>query len=560
MKRLITGILIVLLIAVPLRDLLYPGSFTSHDLNTHTARLAQYYIGLSEGYFPVRWAKHLVSGLGYPLFIYIYPFPYMVGAILYGLVHNFEHAAKIAMGAGFIASGVFMYVLLKEFGGTKAALLGSLFYTWAPYRLLLLYVRGSYAETIAYTFIPLALWALMKLSRRVNPFWIAVLGLTLALIFLSHNLVAVMAAPLIVLFALFVLSRVKHGRDRLRYLGALMVGVLLSLMLSAFILLPDIAEKQHVHFGNLKYYDAHLVTFWQLMRSPWDYGFSLPGTQYDAMSFQVGLAHLVVFPLLLVVLYRNSTQKSTKVFVLGLLIITLILLFLMLDTKATKWVWRTFDALQIIDFPWRLLGMMTLVTALGIGMGSAYVHRGLVAFLVVLVILANRNHVRINQKLSFPDSYYRTYVKDTTHNQEFMPLWRADIQEDVRFTDRVSVEKGTAKISNVQHKAQHLRFTAEATQSTVLRINTLYFPGWQVYVDGRALTLHQELSVTSRDEESKIHTDGLMHFTVLPGKHFVDVRLERTSVRLAGDLVSLFGVILSIGLLTLPKTVLRFKQ
>lgn len=552
-KHVLPLLLLLLLTSVPLRDYLWPGAFTSHDLNTHTARIAQYYIALSDGYFPVRWSKNLVSGLGYPIFIYIYPLPYMVGAALYGLIHNFEHTAKIVMGASFILSGLAMYLLLKEFVGTKAALVGSLFYTWAPYRFLLLYVRGAYAETLAYAFVPLALWALVKLSRRKTPFRIGILGLTLALIFLSHNLVAVMAAPLIILFSLFVVAK---GKGRLRYLGALMVSVLLALMLSAFILLPDIAEKQYVHFGNLKYYDAHLVTFWQLVRSPWDYGFSLPGSQHDAMSFQVGLAHLIAFPFFTLVLYRNSTRKSTKVFVLGLLFTTLILLFLMLDTKATKWVWRTFDALQVIDFPWRLLGMVTLVTALGIGMGSARAHRWLIALFVVLVILANRNHVRINQKLSFPDSYYRTYVKDTTHNQEFMPVWRADIQEDVVFADRVSVEHGTATISKLQHKAQNLRFTAEATQSAVLRINTLYFPGWQVYVDGRALTLHQELRITSRDKESKIHTDGLMQFTVLPGKHFVDVRLERTDVRLVGDLVSLFGVILSIGMLTLPKTVL----
>ena len=146
-----------------LKDLSKPGFYTSHDGETHTARIAQYYVALKDGQIPPRFAGSFYNGFGSPIFVYIYPVPYITGAILHGLGFSFINSFKIIMAFSFIFSQLFTYVWLYElFKDKKAALIGALCYGWVPYRFLLIYVRGSISEVLAYTFLPLVLFYLTK--------------------------------------------------------------------------------------------------------------------------------------------------------------------------------------------------------------------------------------------------------------------------------------------------------------------------------------------------------------------------------------------------------------
>ncbi len=546
-KHALPVLLLLLLTGVALRDYLWQGAFTSHDLNTHTARIAQYYLGLADGHFPVRWAKNLVSGLGYPIFIYIYPLPYLLGSLVYILIRDFEHAAKVVMASSFLASGLAMYWFMRAITNTKAAIIAALLYTWAPYRFSMLFVRGAYAENLAYVFIPIALLLLYRLSQRITAFLAGLGALAVAAIFLSHNLVAVMAAPVLVIYTLwFARTAPKKGA----YISVCAGVFALGMALSAFILFSDIWERQHVNFNNLRYYDAHLLEWWQLIRSKWDYGFSMPGYDKDGMSFQIGLLHLAALPFVLSYLRSKLPTRSHKGLVVLSLSIAAVAVLLMINNPVTLALWKTFPFLQIVDFPWRLLGILVFLLAIALGTSLQHAPNVLLGLLFTALLIANRNHLRINQSLTFPTDYYLYYTKDTTANSEFLPRWRNGIQEDVRFHDRVTVERGTASITTISHRAQQLTFVAEATSAALLRVNTLYFPGWQIYVDERPLTLHKQFTITSHDGKSKVDLSGMMHFELPAGRHFVNVRFERTPVRLAGDITSVFALIIVAGLIS----------
>jgi hypothetical protein len=193
------AIVALLLLSIPaLKSLAIPGFYTSHDGETHTARIAAYYQALADRQLPPRFAGNFYNGLGSPIFVYIYPVPYLLGSAVHLLGFSFADSFKILMAAGFIFSAIFAYLWLKEvFKSEKAAFLGALFYAWAPYRFLLIYVRASISELLAYTFLPLLFYSLTKLKEKQSLLWISSSAISFSLVLLSQNLVAMISSFII---------------------------------------------------------------------------------------------------------------------------------------------------------------------------------------------------------------------------------------------------------------------------------------------------------------------------------------------------------------------------
>src|SRR5579872_3328328 len=188
---------------IGLKGLSTPGFYTSHDGETHTARIAQYYNAIKDGQYPPRIAESLYNYLGSPIFVYIYPIPYALGALIHATGFSYVNTFKILMSLGFIFSGLFSYFWFKEvFKSEKAAFAGAMFYTWVPYRFLLIYVRASLSEVIAYAFLPLALYSFTKLTTKHNSRWVSITALSVALVLLSQDLVALFALPVLGLYVL----------------------------------------------------------------------------------------------------------------------------------------------------------------------------------------------------------------------------------------------------------------------------------------------------------------------------------------------------------------------
>ena len=130
MKKELLIICLLLLISFPaVKSLLQPGGFTSHDLTHHIVRQISMDKLLSEGQFPPRWSGDLAFGYGYPLFIFNYPLPPLIGEVFHMSGLNFLDSVKAVFFLSLITSTVGMYLFLKSLFNSKlAAILGSLFY------------------------------------------------------------------------------------------------------------------------------------------------------------------------------------------------------------------------------------------------------------------------------------------------------------------------------------------------------------------------------------------------------------------------------------------------
>lgn len=562
-------IFLIIISIFALKDLLKPGLYTSHDGETHTARIAQYYQAILDGQFPPRFAGSFYNGFGSPIFVYIYPLPYMLGSVIHLAGFSFTNSFKLLMALSYIFSGIFSYLWLKElFKNRQAAFLGAMFYMFSPYRLQLIYVRGSISEHLAYAFLPLALLFITKFKGEKSMKLIAMCALSISAIMLSQNLVAFIALPVLILYSIIIDPNPKSAK----VLKPTLLAVIWGLFISSFTYIPAIFERNLIKFDEVfkLVYGSHFVTIKQLIRSPWGYGFDLPGTVNDQMSFQLGLAHILVLLLGLLLIgtiffvrrrrgnnININIPTDYRIASFAYLMIV-ICLFLVIDSEATKLTWKYFSVIQVIDIPWRILGLIPLFTAVIASFVIVRTRSGAIfIFLIFALIVANRNHVRINKSLAFTDADFINYAGTATQLSEFTPKARNSVSSPA-FTDKtlpVTVVGGWAKFENIASTSKKIAFKVTViSKKAQLRINKFYFPGIQVKAYNKDTYVPVEFGSFSTGEtrlDTTKDTNGFIFMPLHNGTYNMEVIFGETPTRQLANAISL--IFLSISLFFLVK-------
>ncbi len=80
-------------------------------------------------------------GYGFPMFNYYNVLPYYIGAVLSFFV-GFIWSVKILFIFSLVASGITMFIFIRELFEQKAAFVSAVLYTFAPYKALDIYVSS----------------------------------------------------------------------------------------------------------------------------------------------------------------------------------------------------------------------------------------------------------------------------------------------------------------------------------------------------------------------------------------------------------------------------------
>lgn len=534
---------ILLLSLFALRSLISNPFYTSHDGFTHVARIMAYYEALKDGQFPPRWATKFSGNLGSPIFVYSYPLPYFLGAALhFGGVH-YQDAFRWVIGGGYLLSGFAAFWWLSKRFGKSAGLVGAVFYIFAPYRFLNIYVRGAFAESLAYTFIPLIILAIEQLFEKKEKYWRYILAFATAGLLLSHNVVAAMLLPIVVVLVLLFGVVYKNLKKVIICLASLVGGFLMSI----FIYGPDLLERNYIRFDQgISYWQNYFVAWWQLIRSRWGYGFDFPGTSADDMSFQLGLSQMFVVAILIaliviLVLVRRYKWKS-RVNIEGIffLIVLAIAIFMMIDEPLIIPLWKMIPLVKtIVDFPWRFLG----VTVVAFSFLAAYLvylarsSRLLVIGLLIVVVYANRNFIRINQPQYFSDKTIEGYHgTSTAGSNEYNTVWHVG-----------DSFPGDLEIPGVVNRATGMDITVEQKTNDFM-IYRFYFPETNIYYKGNKLIENQDYDVIRQQQFKQFDDTGLIRLRVAePGIYHL--RFGETLLRKVANSISLltFGILIIFG-------------
>lgn len=530
-------IVLILISLIPLFDLFKPGLPLTHDGQDHVARIANFYQNLSEGNIIPRWAGNLNWGYGHPILEFLYPLPSYLASFFHFFGFTLVDSIKLVFGASFILSGLAMYLFVKELlNDGKAAFFASMLYIIAPYRFVDLYVRGAIGEHVAFIFPPLIFYFLIKLSKN-NSYWYVLGGiLSLAGLILSHNAITLMFLPLIFLHISYLISQCSNKKY---FILSSFILILLGFGLSAFFCIPAFMEGKYtlrdVVTGGGEYLTSFVV--WKdFFVEVWSYGGTL------TLSKQIGIVHWVgIFGSAIATCHLYKKRNNLWKLCLGSLFILGITLFLM--TPSSNPVWQTITILQKFQFPWRFLSVAVFLSAL---MGGILLFvipnrykRIVLLILIVGLLAANKDYWHPQGFLQKQEGFYSGIYNGTTDTGESAPIWSVRFMEK-RPKSRVEIISGYGKIIEIDRKIVSREYKVIASSNLRILENTLYFPGWTVFVDGKK----QEIEFQDQNHR------GLITFNVDKGEHSVSIIFKETKIRLFSDIVSLISII-SVGGLTI---------
>ncbi|HLC97045.1 hypothetical protein A3B45_01790 [Candidatus Daviesbacteria bacterium RIFCSPLOWO2_01_FULL_39_12] len=531
-------VLLLLVVSIPaIQSLFIPGGFTSHDLTHHVVRQISMDKLLSEGQFPPRWSGELNNGYGYPVFLFNYPLPAMVGEIFHKLGMGYVDSVKAVLFWSMVASVLGMYLFLNALLKDRlAAFTGAIFYLYAPIRFLNVYVSAAVGSALALGILPFVFWSLVEIKKGKK--WATLVGgVSLAGLILAHNVTALIFASVILAFVWFLVRRVRE----LRVVG---VMFLLGLGLSAWFWLPATFEAQYIRFAEIfgKFYQDQFPSLWQLIRSPWGYGLSHPqNPEVGDMSYQLGLIHIGVMLILAVLIWVRRGMREIKVIGGFMLAIFIISIFLML--KVSLPLWENLPFLALVQFPLRFSAISIFSASIAAALLIKWIpifigvtgKKIIFAILLLLVIYANRNHWNINEVFDPGEDYYLSLNSTSTTYGEHLPKWGKVM--DKPSPGKLEFVRGIGEIKMIRDKSDLVLAEVETTQSAKLRLNQFYFPGWEIKIDSKKVDFNY-LS----DGESY----GLPIFDIDAGKHLVKANFKNTPVRNLGDFITIITVIIFI--------------
>jgi len=357
-RSLILSIILVVVLSLPgILDLFKPVYYSSHDGEGHVIRMDEFYNAFKDGQFPVRWSKRLYYGYGYPFFNFNYPSTYYLGLPVMLAGFSATVAMKSELIAMYILSTVLMFLYLRRKVSWQYAVVGAMLYSYAPYRLLNIYVRGSVAESTAFFFPPLLLWSAERLADKKQKS-IFVSSLVLFFLGISHNISALLLFGFFFTYLIF-LSLAK------RSLWPFLRGVVafsLGLAMSAFFFVPALTEKKYTFLDQTiaKDYPDHFVYLYQLVKGGWGYGGSVKGPN-DGLSFNIGWMQLgiVIIGCGWLLVWRKL--KAVKIFyqdhfvTLFLFTVTILVGSIFFMLSISKVFWDHVPLLPFVQFPWRFL-------------------------------------------------------------------------------------------------------------------------------------------------------------------------------------------------------------
>lgn len=487
----------VILVSLPvIWPLFKPGLMVTDDLGWMVIRFSAFHQTLREGQFPVRFLGRLNFGYGYPVANFLYPgFMYLAEPI-HLLGFGFSTSIKIIVGLSIVSSSIFTYLWLSKLFTKFASLFGALGYLYAPYHLYDFYKRGSVGELLAFAVVPFIFWQI----ERGSLFWSSI---GLALLILSHNTLAVLFLPVIVIYyfiKLFDKSKSHFIFDSLSF-------ILIPLALSAFFWVPALFELRFTLFSMT------VVSEWS------NYFTDTAFSGYGLLTISGVLAYVLIS----FKLWKRGQHKNYTILFLGIGA-----LGILLSHKYSIIIWYLLPV-AFVQFPFRFLSLLVLsaafLTAYLLSLQKEFTRYVLALVLMIVLVLNALPFMKVAGFLVQEDSLYSTNEDTTTVKNEYMPRW-------VKSTPVAHPEQKIEGISyrDLTISSKKISFTALISGTAI--IHTVYYPGWEAYLDGK------KSSMKYQDKR------GLMVLDIKSAPLKAELIFHETPLRRIANIISLITFVI----------------
>src|SRR5579872_1043385 len=309
---------------------------------------------IKAGIFPPEWSANALSMSGEPI-NFFHPFVTYLVEIVHIFVPDIIKSANFTVPIILVSSGLTFFLLARRITGTNfVALISSVFYMYAPYRFTDSHIRGDFAESAAFIFMPLVVYFVLKATNksRNNLGSLILGGISFGMLLISH----VMIVYLFVLFIFIPLLLYKiftsHNLSQVKSFVAIF-GI--GLGITAYFWIPFVLEINYVNFSGFALFsNVGGQIPWQtsILGQTWPLG---PRPDY---YMNVG------YPAVAAMIMGLAFFKDRRILLISLS--SWFYVFLM--TSEGNQILNLIPLIADIQFPYRLLTVITLVTSVLLGL------------------------------------------------------------------------------------------------------------------------------------------------------------------------------------------------
>ena len=517
------------------------GTASGHDFEFHAASWLDVASQWKDGILFPRWAAWMNHGFGEPRYIFYPPLSWILGAALTLLPLNAAvpilYIVLVQTFAGLAA-----YFLLRNLTTQRAALLGAACYVINPNALLMTYIRSDFAEQLACAFFPLLLLAALRLSDLLDDASprasIALFAIPYAAVWLSNAPAAVIASYSMAL--LFVSAALYQHSCRPLFRGA--AGIALGLGLTSFYLVPAAYEQRWVNIGQAL--SSGLLPSQNFLFTAID---DPEHTWFNWIASICALSLILLLGLAALASRRfaRTANPSPRNRQLALALLIMGSAATVLTLRFTLPLWTYLPKLRFVQFPWRWMSMIALVTACFVAFAMER-RRAWLWFAALLLLGTSFACFQVTNTWWDQDEMPTMRdALDTGHGfdgtDEYDPLGddHADLPADtllatVLSTDSADTTAPAAHLQFLRWTAEDKQVLVDTSSSARVALRLLNYPAWRVEVNGKTITPERADDVDQ------------MVMPVSAGKSDIRIEFTRTPDRKIGNAISEAAALLAV--------------
>jgi len=507
------------------------GNPWGHDINLHVRAWMDAERQFHEGSLFPRWAAGANQGFGEPFFIFYPPLSRLIGVAL-GLLLPWKMVPGAFIWLMLTVAGASMWICAREWLAPADALLASLLFAVNPYLFIVAYKRANYADLLAGALFPLLVWGGIRMgsapARTALP-----LAAAFAALWLSDLPAAVVASYS--LAALLVINAFLYRSPRPLIFGAL--AIVSAFGSIAFFLLPAAWERRW-------------VSITEAVRMEWapEHNFLFTHnnlTQY--VAFNRGLSYIAVVLITataLAALLARRLRRDQENIWLPLTLLAAISTFMMF--RPSLFLYEVLPEMRYVEFPWRWLSALCVVTAFLVAAAIAPVRRKWVPW-VLIFFAAHSIHATVIHSTNWDALHYLEGLIADAHSPAGYPIrfgdWSSPLGSQPAKLDKgapmvaVSGPDAGAQVQIEQWQGQRKVFTVASPQPVLVKLRLLAYPAWQGKLNGNDVALQA-------DSET-----GQMLVPVPAGSSRIVIHFGQTWDRVAGSIVSLVTLVTCVPLM-----------
>lgn len=509
------------------RPLLNPHFFWSHETAYPLLRLASFHQNVLHGNMFCRWFPDFARGLGLPVLEY-FPISPLVFTEAFRLVgFSTINSLKIIIIVMTLFAAIGAWLLGNQLWGKSGGYITSVLFSYAPYKMVNLYVRGDLNEYMAMAISPWILFLILTSAKKENPALLSIPTITaICLPSISHYPSSVTHYPM---YIIWILMLAPVAQKPAKYLARNIVSLSLGLWITSPFWASPFFSRHLVQMENMTKgfadYKQHFIFFKQYFSFYWNYGASVFGPG-DAISFQIGnfavLGFLIGLPFIFK--QKNKDKLVTHSIFAAL---TLLTISLFLTHHSSNKIWSLLPILPLIQFPYRLLSIAALMAALlagslGVFFNNRFKHYRIPLTLItsIIIILGSLNMCRAIDYLNMNEDDLTAEkirrVKHTHATGEQIPLaveGRFPPPEPMTFTLEKIPETGFTREQTEARLAQMVKNTLETEtwNGSVIRLgDVLVYPGQIDILHGDIQIKEISLSGCRREYDINAASSGLI--------------------------------------------------